>query len=138
MEEQIKTVNAIADRGYYLQINHGQWTKGQPALVAAHYRGNQGTETFLKEILKQFNKTLFETPIVTVQDKTTPEIQQTNKMAMTLEIKSLNHPNASAVQEAYAIFFGAWTFLKGDGEIDAEKQMRFMGHVKEKQAYSSY
>ena len=138
VEERIKTVNAIADSGYYLQINHGQWTKGQPALVAAHYRGNQGTETFLKEILKQFNKTLFETPIATVQDRTTPEIQQTNKMAMTLEIRSLNHPNASAVQEAYTIFFGAWTFLKGDGEIDAEKQRRFMAYVKEKQAYSSY
>lgn len=138
VEERIKTVNAIADSGYYLQINHGQWTKGQPALVAAHYRGNQGTETFLKEILKQFNKTLFETPIVTLQDRTTPEIQQTNKMAMTLEIKSLNHPNASAVQEAYAIFFGAWTFLKGDEEIDAEKQRRFMAYLKEKQAYSSY
>ena len=138
VEERIKTVNAIADRGYYLQINHGQWTKGQPALVAAHYRGNQGTETFLKEILKQFNKTLFETPIVTVQDRTTPEIQQTNKMAMTLEIRSLNHPNASAVQEAYAIFSGAWTFLKGDGEIDTEKQKRFMTYLKEKQAYSSY
>ena len=138
VEERIKTVNAIADSGYYLQINHGQWTKGQPALVAAHYRGNQGTETFLKEILKQFNKTLFETPIVTVQDRTTPEIQQTNKMAMTLKIRSLNYSNASVVQEAYAIFFGAWTFLKGDGEIDAEKQKRFMAYVKEKQAYSSY
>ncbi|MCY3553171.1 MAG: N-acetylmuramoyl-L-alanine amidase [Candidatus Poribacteria bacterium] len=138
VEERIKTVNAIADSGYYLQINHGQWTKGQPALVAAHYRGNQGTETFLKEILKQFNNTLFETPIVTVQDRTTPEIQQTNKMAMTLEIRSLNHPNASAVQEAYAIFFGAWTLLKGDGEIDAEKQKRFMAYRKEKQAYSPY
>ena len=138
VEERIKTVNAIADSGYYLQINHEQWTKGQPALVAAHYRGNQGTETFLKEILKQFNKTLLETPIATLQDRTTPEIQQTNKMAMTLEIRSLNHSNASAVQEAYAIFFGAWTFLKGDGEIDAEKQKRFMAYLKEKQAYSSY
>ncbi len=133
VEERIKKVNAIADRGYYLQINHGQWTKGQPALVAAHYRGNQGTETFLKEILKQFDKTLFETPIVTVQDRTTPEIQQTNKMAMTLEIRSLNHPNASAVQEAYAIFFGAWTFLKGDGEIDAESQKRFMAYLEQMQ-----
>ena len=133
VEERIKKVNAIADSGYYLQINHGQWTKGQPALVAAHYRGNQGTETFLKEILKQFNKTRFETPIVTVQDRTTPEIQQTNKMAMTLEIKSLNHPNASAVQEAYAIFFGAWTFLKGGEEIDTDKQKRFMAYLKERQ-----
>ena len=133
VEERIKKVNAIADSGYYLQINHGQWTKGQPALVAAHYRGNQGTETFLKEILKQFNKTRFETPIVTVQDRTTPEIQQTNKMAMTLEIRSLNHPDASAVREAHAIFFGAWTFLKGDGEIDAESQKRFMAYLEQMQ-----
>ena len=69
----------------------------------------------------------------TVQDRTTPEIQQTNKMAMTLQIQSLNHPKASTVQEAHAIFFGAWTFLKGDGEIGAENQKRFMAHVKKRQ-----
>ena len=112
LEKRIETVNAIKGRGYYLQINHGEWRKDQPALVASHYRGNQGTETFLKRILEQFNETPFETPIVTVQDRTTPEIQQTNKMAMTLEIRSLNHPGASVEQEARAIFFGAWTFLK--------------------------
>jgi hypothetical protein len=131
VEGRIKKINAIKDRGYYLQINHGQWRKGQPAVVAAHYRGNQGTETFLKRILEQFNNTLYETSIVTVQDRTTPEIQQTNKMAMTLQIQSLNHPNASVAQEARAIFFGAWTFLKDDGEITAEKQKRFMVYLKE-------
>ena len=85
-------------------------------LLQRTYRGNQGTETFLKRILEQFNNTLYETPIITVQDRTTPEIQQTNKMAMTLEIRSLNRQNASAVEEAHAIFFGAWTFLKADGK----------------------
>ena len=133
LKKRIEMVNAIEDRGYYLQINHGQWHPDQPALVAAHYRGNQGTETFLKRILERFNEMPFETPIVTVQDRTTPEIQQTNKMAMTLEIRSLNHPNASAVQEAHAIFFGAWTFLKADTEIDAEKQQRFIAYLEQMQ-----
>lgn len=131
LEKRIKTVNIIEGRGYYLQINHGEWRKNQPTLVAAHYRGNQGTETFLKRILEQFKETPFETPIVTVQDRTTPEIQQTNKMAMTLEIRSLNHPNASVEQEARAIFFGAWTFLKASKEIDVEKQQHFVAYLEE-------
>ena len=135
--ERIRQINAIEGRGYYLQVNHTQWRKDKPPLIAAHYRGNQGTETLLKRILEQFNNTLYETPIVTVQDRTTPEIQQTNKMAMTLEIRSLNRQNASAVEEAHAIFFGAWTFLKVDGKIDAEEQKRFMAYLKETQAYSS-
>ena len=138
VEERIEKVNAIKNSGYYLQINHAEWRKEHPAVVAAHYRGNQGTETFLKRILEQFNSTLYETPIVTLQDRTIPEIQQTNKMAMTLQIQSLNHPNASTVQEAHAIFFGAWTFLKGDGEIALEKQKRFTMYLKEMQADSSY
>ncbi|MYB01652.1 hypothetical protein F4X90_18550 [Candidatus Poribacteria bacterium] len=129
--ERIRQINAIEGRGYYLQINHTQWRKDEPPLTAAHYRGNQRTETFLKRILEQFNKTLFQTPIVTVQDRTTPEIQQTNKMAMTLEIRSLNQQNTSAVEEAHAIFFGAWAFLKSDGKIDAEEQKRFIAYLKE-------
>ena len=137
VEKRIQKVNAIKDSGYYLQINHAEWDKEQSTLVAAHYRGNQVTETFLKRILEQFNSTLYETPIVTVQDRTTPEIQQTNKMAMTLQIKSLNHPNASGVSGAHAIFFGAWTFLKDDGEIPAERQKRFMEYLKDVSAHSS-
>ena len=133
VEKRIEKVNAIKDRGYYLQINHAEWRKGQSTVVAAHYRGNQGTETFLKRILEQFNSTLYKTPIATVQDRTTPEIQQTNKMAMILQIQSLNHPNASAAREAYVIFLGAWTFLKGNGKIAAEKQKRFMAYLKERQ-----
>lgn len=137
VEKRIERVNAIKDRGYYLQINHAEQRKGQSAVIAAHYRGNQGTETFLKRILEQFNTTLYETPIVTIQDRTTPEIQQTNKMAMILQIQSLNHPNASTVSEAHVIFFGAWTFLKGNGDIPIERQKRFMEYLKEMQASSS-
>ena len=133
LDGRIKTINAIQGRGYYLQINHTQQQPNQPALVAAHYRGNQGTETFLKRILEQFNETAFESPIVTVQDRATPEIQQTNKMAMTLEIRSLNHPSASVQQEAEAIFFGAWTFLKAGAEIDTEKQQRFIAYLEQMQ-----
>ncbi len=133
LEERIKTINATEGTGYYLQVNHAQSHPNRPALVAAHYRGNQGTETFLKRILEQFNETPFESPIVTVQDRNTPEIQQTNKMAMTLEIRSLNHPNASIVQEAHAIFFGAWTYLKANTEIEAEKQQRFIEYLEQMQ-----
>lgn len=143
--KRIEKVNAVKDSGYYLQINHTEWDKEQSTVVAAHYRGNQGTETFLKRILEQFNSIgqgdpapTYKTPIVTLQDRTTPEIQQTNKMAMTLEIKSLNHPNASTVSEVYAIFFGAWTFLKGAGEIPIESQKRFMVYLKERQVNSSH
>ena len=132
IEERIKIINAIEGRGYYLQINHAPQNRDEP-VVAAHYRGNQVTETFLKRILEQFNETLFKTPIVTVQDRTTPEIQQTNKMAMTLEIRSLNQQNTSAVEEAHAIFFGAWTFLKADGNIEVEERKRFMAYLKETQ-----
>ena len=137
IKERIETINAIAGRGYYLQINHAPYAEDEPPVVAAHYRGNQGTETFLKRILERFNRTLYETPIITVQDRTTPEIQQTNKMAMTLEIRSLDRQNASAVAEAHAIFFGAWSFLKTDGKIDAEEQKRFMAYLKERQTYAA-
>lgn len=128
-EKRIETINAIADEGYYLQINHVPQSE-EASVVAAHYRGNQVTETFLKRILQQFNKTLYETPIITIQDWSTPEIQQTNKMAMTLEI---NHQNVSSVEEAYAIFFGTWTFLNGSEDIDPDEQKRFMAYVKEMQ-----
>ncbi len=124
--ERIETINAIADEGYYLQINHAPPNRDAP-IAAAHYRGNPVTETFLKRILQQFNKTVYETPITTVQDQTTPEIQQTNKMAMTLAI----HPqNVSPVAAAYAIFYGTWTFLSASEEIDPDEQKRFMAYLK--------
>ena len=124
--KQIEAINNIKDEGYYLQINHIPQRKSKPSVVAAHNRGNQGTETFQKRILEQFNQKLFETPIVTLQDRKTPVIQQTNKMAMTLEIQTLDYPDITVVQEASAIFIGAWLFLKEETEIDTEKLERFM------------
>ncbi|MDE0084344.1 MAG: N-acetylmuramoyl-L-alanine amidase [Candidatus Poribacteria bacterium] len=130
-EKRIETVNNIEDEGYYLQINHIPQRKGKPSVVAAHNHGNQGTETFQKRILAQFNQKLFETPIVTVQDRETPVIQQTNKMAMTLEIGTLDYPDTTAEQEASAIFIGAWLFLKKETEIDTEKLERFMLYLRQ-------
>ena len=128
-EKRIEKVNNIKDEGYYLQINHSPWREDESSVIASHNRGNQGTETFQKRILEQFNQKLFETPIVTVQDRETPVIQQTNKMAMALEIRSLNYPDATAIQEASAIFTGAWLFLKEETEIDTEKLERFMVYL---------
>ncbi len=130
-EKRIETVNNIKDDGYYLQINHTPQREGRPLVVAAHNRGNQRTETFQKRILEQFNQKLFETPIVTVQDRETPIIQQTNKMAMTLEVQTLDYPDTFATQEASAIFIGAWLFLKNETEIDTEKLERFMLYLKQ-------
>ncbi len=130
-KKRIETVNNIKDEGYYLQINHTRQRKGKPSVIAAHNRGNQGTETFQKRILEQFNQKLFETPIVTVQDRDTPIIQQTNKMAMTLEIRTLDYPNSTAGQEASAVFIGAWLFLKVETEIDTEKLERFMLYLRQ-------
>ena len=125
-EERIEKVNSIKDEGFYLQINHSPETDGQHMVVAKHNRGNQETEIFQKRILEQFNQNLYETPIVTVQDRETPIIQQTNKMAMTLDIHSLNHQNSTVMQEASAIFIGIWLYLKDETEIDPEKLERFM------------
>lgn len=123
---RIQTVNKIKDEGYYLQINHTPKRKRKSPVVAKHNRGNQGTETFQKRILEQFNTNLFETPIVTVQDRETPIIQQTNKLAMTLEIRSLDNSETTAMKEATAIFVGAWLYLIDQTEIDTEKLKRFM------------
>ncbi len=118
---RIAAVNAIPEEGYYLRIHHAQRRKGEPAVIAAHYRGNYDTEMFLKQVLEQFN-----VPLQTIQDTATPEIQQTNKMAMTLELRTVG----SVVQEARAIFFGAWQFLKGGEEIEDEEQQRFMEYLR--------
>lgn len=128
--EQIETINQIKDDGYYLQINHTPLNNGKPTVVAAHNRGNQGTETFQKRILEQFNNELFETPTITVQDRDTPVIQQTNKMAMTLEIQTLNYSDTSTTEEAIAIFRGVWLYLKDETEIDKEKLDLFMSYLK--------
>lgn len=131
IEEQIETINQIKDDGYYLQINHTPLNNGKPTVVAAHNRGNQGTETFQKRILEQFNNELFETPTITVQDRDTPVIQQTNKMAMTLEIQTLNYSDTSTTDEAIAIFRGVWLYLKDETEIDKEKLDLFMSYLKD-------
>lgn len=127
-EKRIENVNKIKDEGYYLQINHSPFVEGQQMVVAAHNRGNQDTETFQKRILEQFNDNLYETPTITVQDRKTPIIQQTNKMAMILDIRSLDHPNSSVIQEAKVIFVGIWLYLKEKTEIDTEKLERFMDY----------
>lgn len=116
---RIAAVNAIPEEGYYLRIHRAPLRKGAPAVIASHYRGNYDAENLLKRILEEFNA-----PPVTVQDTATPEIQQTNKMAMTLEIGDAG----SAVEEARAIFMGAWRFFKGRAAVtDAEKR-RFMAY----------
>lgn len=129
---RIQTVNKIKDEGYYLQINHTSKRKGESTVVAKHNRGNQGTETFQKRILEQFNANLFETPLETVQDRETPIIQQTNKLAMTLEIRSLDIPDATVMKEATTIFIGAWLYLKDETEIDEEKLKRFVQYFNQK------
>lgn len=125
-EERIKSVNSINAEGYYLQINHTSVVEGEPSVIATHNRGNRDTEILLKGILSQFNKTLIKTPIVTVQDRDTPIIQQTNKLAMTLEIPTLENADTTAEQEAIAIFIGAWLFLLDDTKIEKDSLERFM------------
>lgn len=120
VQERIAAVNAIPAEGYYLRVHHAQPRKGEPAVIAAHYRGNYDAETFLKQILEQFGA-----PPITVQDTSTLEIQQTNKMAMTLEIRT----GGSAMEEARAIFIGAWRSLKGSGEIVDEDRKRFLAYL---------
>ena len=71
---------------------------------------------------------LFQTPIETYGDEESPEIRSTNKIALALEIRSINHPHlpepvdspALITQEAYAIFLGTWKFLKNAQLSDEE------------------
>ena len=126
IDERIKKVNSINREGYYFQINHTARIEGEPAVIAKHNRGNRDTEFLQKRVLKQFNSNLYETPIQTVQDRETPIIQQTNKLAMILEIRSIGHTDFTAEQEASAIFLGMWQFLKDNTEVDREKIEKFM------------
>ena len=88
--------------------------------LATGYPGNQIAEDYLKSILDGFNIALFQTPVETFGDEESQEIQSTNKIALALEIRSINHPHlhesvnshALIAQEAYAIFLGTWKFLK--------------------------
>ena len=71
---------------------------------------------------------LLQTPIETFGDEESPEIRSTNKVALALEIRSINHPHlhesvnspALIAQEAYAIYLGTWKFLKNAQLFDEE------------------
>ncbi len=128
IEDRIKYINDINDEGYYLQIRHKPIENGEPTVAAAHNRGNRGTEMFQKSILEQFNQDLFETSTDTIQDRVTPVIQQTNKMAMTLEIGTLKYLESTHLSESLVIFKGLWKYLSDSTEIDKEKLNRFMSY----------
>ena len=120
VSKRVKTINAVKHDGYYLRIDHGARVKGEPSVIGTSYPGNQVAEDYLKAILEGFNTTLFQTPIETFGDEESPEIRSTNKIALALEIRSINHPHlrgpvdspARIAQEAHAIFLGTWNFLK--------------------------
>ena len=132
-DDRINTINNIKDEGYYLQIRHEPIKNGKPTIVAAHNRGNRGTEMFQKRILEQFNQDLFETSTDTIQDRDTPVIQQTNKMAMTLEIGTLKYPESTHLSEGLVIFKGLWKHLSNSTEIDEEKMNRFLSYFMDSQ-----
>ncbi len=125
IEDRIKKVNSINREGYYMQINHTEGIEGEPIVIAKHNRGNRDTEFLQKSILEMFNSRLYETPIETIQDRETPIIQQTNKLAMTLEIRSIGREDHTSEQEASVIFLGMWQFLKNNTEIEMEKIEKF-------------
>ena len=128
LTKRVKAINAIKQEGYYLRIDHGAWAEGEPAVIASHSPGNQVAENYLTAILEQFRVALFETPVQTTGDETSPEIRTTNKTALALEIRSINHPNLSEpadssaliAQEAYAIFLGTVQFLKGKASLSEQ------------------
>ena len=135
--KRVKTINAVKRDGYYLRLDHGAWVEGEPSVIATGYPGNQVAENYLKAILEGFNMSLLQTPIETFGDEESPEIRSTNKIALALEIRSINHPhlrepvNAPALiaQEAYAIFLGTWKFLKNAQLAKEELNPRPIGEV---------
>ncbi len=120
VSKRVKIINAVKHDGYYLRIDHGARVEGEPSVIATGYPGNQVAEDYLKAILNGFNMALFQTPVETYGDDESPEIRSTNKIALALEIRSIDHPHlhepvdspALIVREAYAIFLGTWKFLK--------------------------
>lgn len=132
-DDRITIINNIKDEGYYLQIRHKPIMNGEPTVAAAHNLGNQGTEMFQKRILEQFNQDLFQTSTDTIQDRDTPVIQQTNKMAMTLEIGTLKYPESTHLSESLVIFKGLWKHFSHSTEIDEEKINRFMSYFMDSQ-----
>ena len=137
VSKRVKIINAVKHDGYYLRIDHGAWVKGEPSVIATGYPGNQVAEDYLKAILNGFNMALFQTPIETYGDEESPEIRSTNKIALALEIRSINHPHlpelvdspALITQEAYAIFLGTWKFLKNAQLSDEEFNSGATGEV---------
>ena len=119
------------------RLDHSAWVEGEPSVIATGYPGNQVAENYLKAILGGFNMSLLQTPIETFGDEESPEIRSTNKIALALEIRSINHPhlqepvNAPALitQEAYAIFLGTWKFLKNTQLDKEELNPRTVGEV---------
>ena len=120
VEKRVAAVNAVKREGYYLRIDHGTWIGGDASVIATSYPGNLVTGDYLEAILEAFNTVLFETPIETVGDRESPEIKSTNKPALALEIRTINHPSlddppdspALIAKTAYAIFLGTSQFLK--------------------------
>ena len=120
VSRRVKVINAVRHDGYYLRIDHGAWVDDEPSVIATSYPGNQVAADYLKTILEGFNTALFQTPIETFGDEESPEIRSTNKIALALEVRSINHPHlqefvassALIAQEAYAIFLGTWKYLK--------------------------
>ena len=137
VSKRVKAINAIKHDGYYLRIDHGAWVKGESSVIATGYPGNQIAENYLKAILDGFNMTSFQTPIETFGDEESPEIRSTNKIALALEIRSINNPHlhesvdapALIAQKAYAIFLGTWKFLKNAQLADEELNPRTIGEV---------
>lgn len=126
VSKRVKIINAVKHDGHYLRIDHSAWVEGEPSVIATSYPGNQGAADYLKTILEAFNTALFQTPIETFGDEESPEIRSTNKIALALEIRSINHPHlhelvgtpAAIVQEAYAIFLGTCKFMRGVQSAD--------------------
>ena len=93
VSKRVRIINAVKHDGYYLRIDHGAWIEGEPSIIATGYPGNQVAENYLKAILGGVNTALFQTPIETFGDEESPEIRSTNKIAIALEIRSINHPH---------------------------------------------
>ena len=116
---RVAAVNAIKDNGYYVRIDHSSWTERAPSVVAAHYPGNQVAARYVRSVLENLSLGNVETSSETLQDSKSPEIRSTNKIALTLEIRSINHPTfgivgsrARVVEEAYSIFLGTCKFFR--------------------------
>lgn len=135
--KRVKTINAVKHDGYYLRIDHAAWVEGEPSIIATGYPGNQVAENYLKSILEGTNTALFQTSIETFGDEESPEIRSTNKIALALEIRSINHPHihesvdapALIAQKAYAIFLGTWKFLKNAQLVDKGLNPATIGEV---------